>query len=376
MRTAPSLTRVPGFPVVSGLAAMAAFVTMFSISGRSIDPFVMSSLAFESEPWRLVTCALPHGGVFHLIFNVYWLWVFGTQLEETLGSVSTFAIVIVLAAGSAAAEYGLLVGGIGLSGIVYGLFGFVLVMSRLDRRFRDGIDARVTVLFAIWGVFCVITTVLDVWRVANIAHGTGFVFGVLIAGVLAPWARWRRLAAAAVLVLTLAACLGIASLWRAQLNLSSAGGADDAYRGWVALDEGRTADAIRHLERALEVSPDDADSWFNYGLALARAAPEGSRTAALTAYRRALALDPTNSRTRQVIASDELAAGYEAQLRGDHTAAVELYRASIATQETAMAQWNLAISHDELGQTEDANRARARALTLDPKVGAPVDLSP
>lgn len=37
------------------------------------------------QPWRLVTYLFLHGGFWHLVFNMLWLWWMGRVVEETLG---------------------------------------------------------------------------------------------------------------------------------------------------------------------------------------------------------------------------------------------------------------------------------------------------
>ncbi|HEX5057938.1 MAG TPA: rhomboid family intramembrane serine protease, partial [Kofleriaceae bacterium] len=222
MRPAPTLSRIPAFPVITVVAAMAIFVTIAIKTGRTdIEPFTMSSVAFDNEPWRLLSSALPHGDAIHLIFNVVWLWVLGTRLEETLGHITTFVIIIVLAVGSSAAEFAFAAGGIGLSGVGYGLVGCLMVLARHDRRFRDAIDRNTLILFGAWFVLCVVLTLADVWNIGNVAHGSGFVLGVIIGYVIAPGTLARRIAAGGALVIVVAASLAGAALFRPQLNLSA-----------------------------------------------------------------------------------------------------------------------------------------------------------
>lgn len=301
MQPAPSLSRFPAFPVVAGIAALAIFVTVGVETGKTdMLPFVMSSVAFDNEPWRLAASALPHVGAVHLIFNVIWLWVLGTRLEDTLGHVTTFVILLVLAVGSAAAEFAFAAGGVGLSGVGYGLVGCLLVLSRKDRRFRDAIDTRTLVLFAGWFVLCVVFTLTDVMAIGNVAHGAGFVLGVVIGYVIAPGARAVRAAAVVGLLGLVGASLGAAALWRPQVNLSSEAAIDDAYRGWHAIDAKQYDVAARHLERALALDPDRAGTWFNYGIALQYTSGSRGMTS-LEAWERALALDPTDMQARQAV---------------------------------------------------------------------------
>lgn len=288
------------------IAAMAIFVTIAIKTDRTdIDPFVMSSLTFDNEPWRLLSSALPHGDALHLIFNVVWLWVLGTRLEETLGHVTTFIIIIVLAVGSAAAEFAFAAGGIGLSGVGYGLVGCLMVLASKDRRFRDAIDRRTLILFGVWFLLCVALTLADVWNIGNVAHGSGFVLGVLIGYVLAPGARTTRIAAAAALLVAVGGSLAGAALWRPQLNLSANASVDDAYRGYKALGDKRYDLAARHIERALALDPNDAGSWFNYGIALKYVAGSRGMTT-LQAWERAVALDPTDPQMRGALERERI----------------------------------------------------------------------
>lgn len=108
-----------------------------------------------------------------------WLWIFGTLIEETFGHLKTAVLILLFAVGSSAWEFGLAIGGVGLSGVGYGLFGLIWMLSRYDKRFRDAIDRRTVQLFIGWFFFCIIATVTNIMPVANVAHGTGAILGIL-----------------------------------------------------------------------------------------------------------------------------------------------------------------------------------------------------
>src|SRR5688572_11300402 len=57
----------------------------------------------EFEPYQLVTHMFTHGGVFHILFNMYALWMFGSVLERVWGPKRflIFYLVCGLAAGIA-----------------------------------------------------------------------------------------------------------------------------------------------------------------------------------------------------------------------------------------------------------------------------------
>jgi membrane associated rhomboid family serine protease len=78
------------------------------------------------QPWRAVTYMFLHGGVFHLVFNMLWLWWLGRHVEESMGPRS-FSV-IYFGAGLGGALFNVLVAPIlgftpviGASGAVYGI---------------------------------------------------------------------------------------------------------------------------------------------------------------------------------------------------------------------------------------------------------------
>jgi len=51
-----------------------------NIFGFNPDPYTALT-----QPWRIITYMFLHGGPFHLIFNMLWLWWMGRMVEETIG---------------------------------------------------------------------------------------------------------------------------------------------------------------------------------------------------------------------------------------------------------------------------------------------------
>lgn len=79
----------------------------------------------EGRYYRLLTGIFLHGGILHLLFNCYALYVIGSQVENFLGRIK-FAI-IYLVAGISGALFSVIFGGnfasIGASGAIFGLMG-------------------------------------------------------------------------------------------------------------------------------------------------------------------------------------------------------------------------------------------------------------
>ena len=76
----------------------------------------------EGQYYRLLTGIFLHGGILHLLFNCYALYVIGSQVENFLGRIK-FAI-IYLVAGISGALFSVIFGGnFGASGAIFGLMG-------------------------------------------------------------------------------------------------------------------------------------------------------------------------------------------------------------------------------------------------------------
>lgn len=283
MRSPPPLSALPRDPITGGIALVAVVVTVAWMSGKDISPLEMNSLAWHGQPWRLVTSALPHVGWIHLFFNLSWLWVFGTLIEERFGPFRMLGLIVLLAAASSAAEYTFFTGGVGLSGVVYGFFGFLWVLHRRDPRFADAMDDRTAALFVVWFFLCIGFTVFKVLAIGNVAHAAGAVIGALAGGAVAAPGP-RRKAAGAALVLLLAAITVAATVFRPRLNVPGERDAELERLGYQALIADDNALACRYLRTAAAMRHADPSTWYNLAIAYDRL---GRKADAAEAYRHA-----------------------------------------------------------------------------------------
>ena len=134
----------------------------------------------NGEIWRLVTPALLHHDLLHLGFNMWWLYQLGVKVERNEGRFFYVVLLIVIAAFSNVAYY--LVAGPnfeGMSGVVYGLVGYLWVKGILNPRPSYDLDPALVRFFVIWYIFCLILTFMG-FGVANTVHGVGAVMGILV----------------------------------------------------------------------------------------------------------------------------------------------------------------------------------------------------
>jgi GlpG protein len=155
----------------------------------------------EGQVWRLITPIFLHFGPLHLAFNMMWVFTLGGMIEGRRGSLRFLGLVLVTAAISNLAQY--YIGGLtreegrfiwvfagrfgGMSGVVFGLFGYVWMKMRFDPELGLAMSQQTFILTLLWLVFC-FTGMAG--PIANAAHAGGLVVGMAV-GVLP--AAWRRL---------------------------------------------------------------------------------------------------------------------------------------------------------------------------------------
>jgi len=166
-------------------------------SPPTINPFASPLRWIDAgQVWRLVTPILIHFGPWHLAFNMLMLYSLGSIVEVRRGTLRFGILVLVLAIvsnygqyffpyqlhwGTGSTRFG------GMSGVLYGLFGYAWMKSRFEPQLRMFVHPNTVVMLLVWLVLCW-TGALG--NVANWAHATGLAAGVVIG--YAPTA-WRKL---------------------------------------------------------------------------------------------------------------------------------------------------------------------------------------
>lgn len=243
MPQAARWTEFPKYPVIAGTALLAIGISVASWVGWDISRLAENAMIRHGQLWRLVTSIFPHGNFLHLVFNIYWLWIFGATLERVFGHLRTAALILLFAIIPNALEYAFSVGGIGLSGVGYGMFGLLWILSRHDDRFQEAMDSRTIQLFVLWFFFCIVMTVANVMQIGNIAHGSGAVVGILAGYAITLPERQATIVAG--LGVILAFSLWGATSGRPKVSLSAYASYDECKLGYDAMQAKRSDEALQ-----------------------------------------------------------------------------------------------------------------------------------
>lgn len=124
-------------PVVSysilGLT-LAVFALQWLTQGAVAQALAYYPPITAQEPWRMLTVALVHSerSLFHILFNMYSLFVLGPLIEGLIGRRRFLAVYVLSALGGSVAALWLApqVAVIGASGAIFGLLGAFFVIQR------------------------------------------------------------------------------------------------------------------------------------------------------------------------------------------------------------------------------------------------------
>jgi len=180
----------PRLTVALFLACVA--VAVFSKLGREIEPvqplFISEQIVLKpgvpwheklvevrgGQVWRLVTPIFLHFGVAHLVFNMLALLHMGAMIERVCGTRFLAAQVLLLAVASNVGQF--ITGGPGfggMSGVLYGLFGYMWMRGRYDPASGLELPHQTVAMMLIWYVICF----SGFLPIANTAHTVGLVVG-------------------------------------------------------------------------------------------------------------------------------------------------------------------------------------------------------
>lgn len=149
----------------------------------------LSNTLRAGEWWRLLTPMFLHFGPLHVLFNSLWLWELGRRIERMQSWRRLLLVVLVTSLGANLLQYAMsgpsLFGG--MSGVVYGLVGYIALWQRLEGNGSFNVSPALLgfmLLFLVVGFTGAVDFFID-GSVANGAHLGGLLSGVgLAAGIL------------------------------------------------------------------------------------------------------------------------------------------------------------------------------------------------
>ena len=139
----------------------------------------------ENQWWRLISPIFIHFSFAHLAFNCLWIYVLGSKIEQIDGYITFINLVIFSSIISNLAQH--FFGGSslfgGLSGVIYGLLGYCMIIEIDTKKERYDLPPALYLFMLIWLIlgFLGILNLFGFGNVANYAHLGGLISGIIFA---------------------------------------------------------------------------------------------------------------------------------------------------------------------------------------------------
>lgn len=209
------------FPLITVLLIIAnVLVFLYQLSLPNVETFVFEyglvpahvNLLNLATLAPFITSMFLHGGWLHIISNMWFLWIFGDNIEATLGHVKYILFYVISGLAAALLQYLITPGSeipmVGASGAIAGVLGGYLVLfpaAKIETLIAGfGFFTRVNVpasfMLFYWfatqlfsGAGSVVTGMHTQGGVAFFAHIGGFAAGWLIMNAVKSTLTWRRI---------------------------------------------------------------------------------------------------------------------------------------------------------------------------------------
>jgi membrane associated rhomboid family serine protease len=196
---------------------IAAFIYRYGlVPARYADPQIAARFTAGQQILPFLTSLFLHGGIFHLVGNMWFLYIFGDNVEDRLGHLRYlfFYLLCGLAAGVThlVINWGANIPTIGASGAIAGVMGaYVVLFPRAKVLtliplffFFPFVEVPAFFFLGIWLLFQLVSAAGDTGHVGGVAfwaHIGGFVFGIIFlklieliprTGIQATMQRWTK----------------------------------------------------------------------------------------------------------------------------------------------------------------------------------------
>jgi membrane associated rhomboid family serine protease len=193
------------FPVITLLLILAnviVFIYQITLPAAAAEAFVRNwaltpshiKLALEGHRYTplqaflpLFTCMFLHGGFLHIIGNMWFLWLFGDNVEDQFGPIGYLVFYIFCGLGSGVTQvafsWGSKVPSLGASGAISGVLGAYIVFFP-----RAKILTLIPLLILFFTVRIPAAVFIGIWFLMNFLSGVSSL-GVLNSGGVAWWAH-------------------------------------------------------------------------------------------------------------------------------------------------------------------------------------------
>ena len=232
-----------------GLYAAISFVSDFGVIDEKTYVLFGAPYAIDiylGQYWGVVSNSFVHVLWYQLLFNLILVFAFGSYIERRIGFFRLFIFGLIASTITSCFELAFSNdAGLGLAGVNFSLFGFLLIRNKTDERFSNGPVVLASMIMVSLFSLCAYLNYYHEWNFGLYSMISGFGWGLLVGAL--PIKSWRWITAP-ILGTTLAFCAMslVYAPWSADWTCANA----------VTLHEkGEIKEAEKLYNETLEMNP-------------------------------------------------------------------------------------------------------------------------
>jgi uncharacterized protein len=144
----------------------------------------LNSNVFNGEIWRFLSAVFLHGGLAHLVYNLFALILFGSILESLIGGRKFLIVFFISGILANLISVNFYDSSLGASGAIFGIIGALVIIRPMLVVWAFGLPMPMFLAGALWSIGDVLGTIgfltgNPIDNTGNIAHLSGMFFGML-----------------------------------------------------------------------------------------------------------------------------------------------------------------------------------------------------
>jgi membrane associated rhomboid family serine protease len=177
------------------IANVIIFIASFYLFPNDINNLALYNITSDNfQPWQIITSMFVHGGLMHILFNMFALWAIGNSVVQTVGDKKFLQIYFISGLlGSIFCMLFCFSPVVGASGAICGILSAMAILNPNTTVYLLFIIPLNLKKFTIW--FTVISGIFGILSIINPAYGFGIAhfghFGGLIGGYIT-MTYWKK----------------------------------------------------------------------------------------------------------------------------------------------------------------------------------------
>ncbi|MCA9017120.1 MAG: rhomboid family intramembrane serine protease, partial [Planctomycetaceae bacterium] len=217
---------------------------------------------WAGEWWRILISGFHHGDLLHLLMNCIAIGYLGRLIEPRMRSWLYAPFLILATFVSLLPEYYLDHYPVGLSGGAFAMFGLLMMLRQTDPDLAEEFTEREITWGLGWLILCFVFTHFGILNIANAAHVSGFVYGLLAGAVLINRSRFAGLLRVSFVLAQLLLIPGTYLICHPVWN--------GKYYWYLARHEDDVAQRIEYLRTGMALAPGEPKIGAELALSLYR----------------------------------------------------------------------------------------------------------